>query len=758
MRSLPYLLAVFLFVGSTAAAERGFVPVRRAAGDHVALVIGNGAYPDVPLANPVNDAADVAHAFESIGFQVQLTIDADKAQMLQAISQFGDRLPKAKAAVFYYAGHGVQVDGGNWLLPVARQVGEVINREDEVRLRAVDAGEVLLRMERARVPMAMVILDACRNNPFKGSGRSSVKGLAQLNAPPGSIVVYATAPGQVAADGNDRNSPFTRAFLSQLPVPGQPIDTMLMQVRRGVREATQGVQIPWSMTSMTDTFAFVPALAPDEERAMKEAMLKDLQGQAAAIALAESAAAEKKRQEESALAAKQAEVEKLDAQIAEMKGRIGGAGAGAGSQPASSDELQSLLVLARRQKAQQQELADMQRKADEARLAREAEIARMKEADAQAVRARDQQRLDQLASDLKDYREIVDSGLGPALVQQAWDAVLKKWGQPSGSIPRGDTAALEAVVAPSIFAQRKVVAPPPDADQAAHQAFADGSRQALERFAAAQPQHPRAGDARKLVAMMPTWAAGIGTDAGGTWARIVVDGQTQVMRLIPAGRFQMGAARGEKDERPVHDVQISQPFWLADSEVTQGLWLAVVGNSSESKGLLQAVTGAPQSRFTGDANRPVEQVSWEDCQGFFKRLNGRFPGMSAQFPTEAQWEYACRAGTSGDYAGDLPSMSWHDQDAAGQTHPVKTKQANAWGLYDMHGNVMEWCADWYGDTAYAGGPAIDPAGPLSGTRRVGRGGSWNDAAGQCRSASRYAARTGYRYSFLGFRIAAAAKP
>lgn len=738
MRVLPLLLLILLTTLAHAA-ERGFVPVRRAAGDHIALVIGNGGYPDAPLANPVNDAGDVARAFTAIGFQVEVVTDADKAQMLVAIARFRDRMAKAKAAVFYYAGHGVQVDGANWLLPVARLPGETIEREDEVRLRAVDAGEVLLGMERAKVPVAMVVLDACRNNPFSGSGRSLVKGLAQLNAPPGSIVVYATAPGHVAADGQGRNSPFTQAFLAQLGVPGQSVDTMLMQVRRGVRESTQGVQVPWSMTSMTDTFAFVPAITPDEEKAMKEAMLKDLHGQAAAIASAEAAAAEQKRIEESALAAKQAEVERLDAQIAEMKRKLG-AGDGA-AQPGDGGGLQAMLEVVRKKQAQQEELVEMQRKADAARQAREVEIALMKSADAQASRVRDQQRLDRLAADLQDYREIARSEFGKDMAQQAWDEVLKKWGQAPGSIRRDDVATLESVVAPVIGAEHAAAAA---ADRAAVQAFADGGRAALEGFAASYPQHIRAAEARRQAALIPAWASGLGTDAGGLWARLEVGGRKQVMRLIPAGRLQMGSADGDADERPLHAVELGRPFWLADSEVTQGLW--------------QAVMGANPSTFAGDDERPVEQVTWQDCQDFIARLNAQVPGLAAALPSEAQWEYACRAGTTGDHAGDLDAMAWFAGNAGDRTHPVRTRAANAWGLYDMHGNVAEWCQDWYGGNAYAAGPARDPAGPRTGVQRVVRGGSWGSLREFARSAIRGRYAPDYRFNYLGLRIAAQAAP
>lgn len=246
----------------------------------------------------------------------------------------------------------------------------------------------------------------------------------------------------------------------------------------------------------------------------------------------------------------------------------------------------------------------------------------------------------------------------------------------------------------------------------------------------------------------PAWAADFGKDQYGTWAKLVVGGQTQMMRLIPAGSFQMGSENGEDWEKPVHQVSLSA-YWLGDSEVTQSMWQAVIGNNP--------------SDFKGDSTRPVEQVSWDDCWVFINKLNKQVPGLRAGLPTEAQWEYACRAGTTGDHAGDLDAMAWHGVNANQQTHPVKTKLANAWGLYDMHGNVWERCADYWSDS-YAGGSQRDPIGPSSGPWRVFRGGSWfegrdkQDAARVMRSANRVGRSGGWIPNFIGFRLAALATP
>ncbi|MDR1922574.1 MAG: formylglycine-generating enzyme family protein [Candidatus Adiutrix sp.] len=218
--------------------------------------------------------------------------------------------------------------------------------------------------------------------------------------------------------------------------------------------------------------------------------------------------------------------------------------------------------------------------------------------------------------------------------------------------------------------------------------------------------------------------------------------------LIPAGSFTMGADKNfEKAndwETPAHRVTISQPFYLGKYEATQSQW--------------EAVTGYNPSWFKGQ-NNPVEQVSWEDVQVFIEKLNQKEGGNKYRLPTEAEWEYAARAGTTniysfGDDAEALGRYAWYGEDAySGSTHPVGQKEPNPWGLYDMHGNVWEWVQDWYGENYYAGSPATDPQGPPSGSSRVDRGGGFSNDAGSCRSAIRLGVTPVGRIRNLGFRLA-----
>ena len=212
--------------------------------------------------------------------------------------------------------------------------------------------------------------------------------------------------------------------------------------------------------------------------------------------------------------------------------------------------------------------------------------------------------------------------------------------------------------------------------------------------------------------------------------------------LIPAGKFMMGSDKGGDDEKPVHEAHLSKPFYLGQYEVTQGQWQAVMGHNP--------------SRFKGDPNLPVEQVTWEDVQAFIRRLNARESGTTYRLPTEAEWEYAARAGTTTDYSfGDDPRLlgeyAWYAENAERKTHPVGQKKANAWGLHDMHGNVWEWVQDWY-SKPYPSGTVTDPQGPASGSIRVYRGGSWITHARNCRVSYRNDQAPGGRVVYVGFRL------
>jgi hypothetical protein len=218
----------------------------------VALVIGNSSYAVSPLKNPVNDAHDIAKALTQLRFDVIYRENLNQNDMKRAIREFGARIRNGSVGLFYFAGHGVQVNGINYLVPVDAK----IESAEEVEYECVDAGFVLAQMESAGNNMNIVILDACRNDPFVHSFRSASRGLAQMDAPSGTLIAYATAPGSVASDGNARNGLYTQELLKFMQAPGLGIENVFKQVRISVRKLTNGKQTPWESSSLTGDFFF----------------------------------------------------------------------------------------------------------------------------------------------------------------------------------------------------------------------------------------------------------------------------------------------------------------------------------------------------------------------------------------------------------------------------------------------------------------------------------------------------------------------
>jgi formylglycine-generating enzyme required for sulfatase activity len=228
-----------------------------------------------------------------------------------------------------------------------------------------------------------------------------------------------------------------------------------------------------------------------------------------------------------------------------------------------------------------------------------------------------------------------------------------------------------------------------------------------------------------------------------TQQTFTVQGVSFTMIPVKGGTFSMGATAEQSNptdyEKPVHQVTLSN-YYIGETEVTQALWSAVMGENP--------------SNFKGD-NRPVEQVSWNDCQTFISKLNA-LTGKNFRLPTEAEWEYAARGGSKSQgyqYSGsnNLSAVAWHADNSGNQTHDVKSKSPNELGIYDMSGNVWEWCQDWFG--SYSSNSVTNPTGAASGSYRVFRGGSWGDDAWFCRSTFRYFYTPGWQYSGLGLRLA-----
>jgi formylglycine-generating enzyme required for sulfatase activity len=258
-------LSGFLFFGACARADQRQAvqpgPERR-----TALVIGNAAYETGFLRNPVNDARAMAKVLEELSFDVTLRENLDQKQMKREIQAFGEKLQEGGVGLFYFAGHGIQVNGRNYLIPV----GAAIEHEKQVEYEAVDMGAVLSEMDFAHARMNIVIIDACRDNPFARSFRSMAQGLASIDAPSGTLIAYATAPGSVANDGAGENGVYTGELIKAMVQPGLKIEDVFKQVRSAVREATEGRQVPWESSSLEGDFYFLRPLQPAEQKAMTQ--------------------------------------------------------------------------------------------------------------------------------------------------------------------------------------------------------------------------------------------------------------------------------------------------------------------------------------------------------------------------------------------------------------------------------------------------------------------------------------------------------
>ncbi len=569
-------------------------------GKRTALVIGNGTYTSSPLKNPPNDATDMAKALSNVGFTVEHGVDLTQRQMKAMIREFGQKLKAGGQGLFYFAGHGIQLRGRNYLIPVDAEITSEADVEDQ----GVDANLIMGLMDEAGNGLNVVILDACRNNPFARSFRSAGNGLAQVEAPTGTLVAYATAPGKVARDGTGRNGAYTAELLKQMNVPGLPIEEVMKRVRANLKQLTNGEQIPWESSSLVGNFYLNKAAGASN---------------AANNPVSEAT------------------------------------GAATAANPAAVEQEYWETI---------KESRDVE--------------------------------------DFRDYLKEYPAG-------------------PHAVIARSNLRRLEA----------------------AGKTSSDGT-----------------GNAGGV--------SGASNTAGGAKPGAVVRSQMGMeLVYVPAGSFTMGA-ENSGDEKPVHQVTIRDGFYMGKYEVTQAQWQAVMGDNP--------------SKFKGD-NLPVETISWIDAQNFIQKLNALNDGFIYRLPTEAEWEYAARAGTTGDYAGSLDTMAWYGNNAGrqyidaaeiwrtdksnyvkritdngNQTHAVGTKQPNAFGLYDMHGNVWEWCQDWYHEN-YNGAPGDGSAWESGGEQkyRVLRGGSWYLYATYCRSAFRLDLTPDNRNDSDGLRVVAVAR-
>ncbi len=543
------------------------------AGSRYALVIGNGNYTELShLRNAKNDAEDMAAALRDLAFEVTMLLDASQPAMEDALARLADKLASAPDSIglFYFAGHGVQAEGVNYLIPADSRIPS----EAYLKTKAFSLQSVLDSFKRANNALNIVILDACRDNPYQWA-RSGTRGLAVIPSQPvGSIIVYATSAGDVALDGQGRNGVFTGELLKYLRNPELEINEVFKRTGAAVQKATGGKQNP---AIYSQYFGNIYLAAPSQLRPSQVALTPP--------------AVQKKY----------------------------------GTALVSTVSAGSLFI-------------------DGIKM--------------ESIRAGGQLELSRLESGTYSFEMQYQTGERERKQVQI----------------DPDTRTLVTFSwKPEVVITSPVQSP--------------------------QGQYQKEGEL--LVLTIP------GSEMQ-TGLRVQIQ-----MRLIQPGTFLMGSRVDEQDrdddEGPVHEVEITKPFYMGIYEVTQAQYGAVMGsNPSQFKGM----------------DRPVENLTKANIDEFIERLNTMGIGKF-RLPTEAEWEYACRAGTRTRFPwGDDPSYSLLDEYAWWNdtvTHPVGQKKPNPWGLYDMHGNVWEMCADGYGP--YPPGRLVDPINIGTSIYKVCRGGS-----------------------------------
>jgi formylglycine-generating enzyme required for sulfatase activity len=640
IRLVAVVLAAFLTCGVLSAQE----------GPRYALVIGNGDYTDIGrLANPVNDATDIAAALKQMGYQVSILTNANRKQMNQGFNDFHDKLAQdsSSAGFFWYAGHGVQSKGENYLIPVGADIKREVDLEDE----AVSVRKLTALLDDARNRINVIVLDACRNNPLPGLGRSATRGLNVVSAAPSeSLIMYSTGAGEVAADGAGRNSPFAQAFLKYLSQPGD-ITATIKSITAETKRLTNGKQVPFLYTSLTLDFNLNP---------------------------------------------------KADAARTEP----------AKTTPNSSEP---------------------------------------------------------------DFGSIVVTP-GSATLSFATAGTLSLKGK-TLDVPAGGTLPVNNL-APG--------------DYPATVTYADGKTES-------QTIHVEAGNTVNVAFSYKPAPLKPATPEGFAW--------------VEGGSFSMGSPpseTGRGSDEVQHQVSVSG-FSMAKYETTVSEFRAFAQDTgykttAEIRGKAYVYENNSWTEKAGASwrdpgfgqggNEPVVCVSWYDAVAYCNwksAQEGKRPAYSYagkgidtrnwpsgwntethnniqcdwtadgyRLPTEAEWEYAARASGSGPqtvaWAGSssVDEVGWYADNSGSRTHPVGQKKANGIGLYDMSGNVLEWCWDLYSD--YSSGAQTSPTRGLRAksvdpsTARVARGGSWNLDASDLRVARRDNVPPSYAISSYGFRV------
>ena len=777
------------------------------AAERVALVIGNASYAHAPaLANPLNDAADVGAALERLGFAVTRLNNVGDAELRHGLKKFRRGAGVAEVAVVFYAGHGIEMNKRNFLVPVDAR----LETDGDVEFEAAPLDLVMSAVEGAS-EFRLVVLDACRDNPFlaamkreKGSTRSIGRGLARAEPTGGgTLLAYSAKEGTVALDGDGRNSPYTSALLRYLEQPGLEVGLMFRKVRDAVLESTGRNQEPFAYSSLSARGAyFIPPTDRDsaqgttatafraavevehwktintiEDPAARIAALLDYKAKFPAGVYANLAEiqleslGEPPGAEAPAPAVSSEAVEAALGLTREDRRRVQRALREAGFDPGQPDGLfgrrTRAAISAWQATEGMQSTGYLGADAVKALLAHVAkpkrEVPELEPSSillASGLRLSDWVMLaeDRLASG--EYRSLLVEGAGHTRSYGSSDGVASVVERAIEGLIEGLRMDDEASARTALQSVRRIK-------------DVSGPRQALHRIEARA--YSRLGRFEEAVEAYQSWIRIAPSDHPERKEMLIGLQKAQRgemplaprdtfrdcaecphMVVVPDGMYRMGSPRWEEGrddgEGPMHDVIIGQPVAVGMYEVTFAEWDACRREGGCSHD--------PSDQGWGRENRPVVDVSWEDAQEYVRWLWTK-TGQKYRLLSESEWEYAARGGSRSRYQwGD--EMPANGANCAGcgslwdgaSTAPAGSFSANAFGLYDMHGNVWEWVEDcWHDD--YAGAPSDGSAWLVAGDcdRRVLRGGSFFTSPPLVRSAYRSQDPSRTRLKLVGFRVA-----
>ena len=709
----------------------------------VALVIGNAIYAHAPrLANPLNDAADISAALARLGFAVTKLENANQGELRQGLLAFTRAASVAEVAVVFYAGHGIEVDQRNFLVPVDAK----LSSDQDVEFETVPLELVMRSVARAS-GLRLVILDACRDNPFAvsmqraGATRSVGRGLARVEPAGETLVAYAAKESTVASDGDGRNSPYSAALLAHLEEPGLEVGLLFRKVRDAVLAATGGRQEPFVYGSLSSRGVYLTAWAEPDPSVTET------------VGGSESVSER--------LTAEQLAVERLAAERELLFWE---------SVKDSTNPADIQAYLDRYPNGVYAALARNRLQALEGAAAPAAPEETAKSVEAALRLGIPERRLIQLGLAAEGF----DAGDADGLLGRKTRGAIGGW-----QSSRGEEATehLDVESAKLLMASgRKWQAQEQDK---ARQAAAEAERLRGEQEAREKARREAAAAAERRRRAMEPGRRFRDCDA------------CPELVVVPAGSFMMGSSPSEEgrddDEGPQHRVTIAEPFAVGVHEVTRGEFARFVRETNRSAGNScwfwdsneeKAVEGSGRNwrnpGFEQTDRHPVVCVSWDDAQAYVRWLS-RETGEGYRLLSESEWEYVARAGTRtarywgesesgqcryGNGADASTTFDWRVScsDGHARTSPVGTYTGNGFGLHDVLGNVYEWVQDCWNKN-YDGAPRDGGAwerGDCS--LRVARGGSWGNAPRNLRAANRVRNSSGNRYDILGFRIARTLAP